>query len=234
MLLTTNEATHRTITTSIDSHHLGRWSSVLLGGKDGHRTRLVSVYNPVLSNTGPMTVHRQHLRRLRSIQDYRTPREALCDNFRKAVLSWIEAGEHLVIGMDANEDVRSGPLTTMLRSCGLHNAIHSRHPSTRSISTFERNDSDTPIDAIMTTLPPHPSMRCGYLAYGEGFPGDHRTLWIDIPYTSIFGNNEPHLNRIYANPFTIQDPRVRKKYNDKVVKAYHAQGVVELAHSVRL
>jgi len=104
------------------------------------------------------------------------------------VLTWIEAGEHLIIGLDANEDVRSGELTSMLRLCGLHNMVHTKHPKLKSVPTFERSDKDTPIDAIMTTFPESNAIRCGYLAFGEGLPGDHRTLWADIPFSIIFGN----------------------------------------------
>jgi len=82
----------------------------------------------------------------------------------------------------------------------------------------------------MTTFPESNAIRCGYLAFGEGLPGDHRTLWADIPYFIIFGNKQLHINCTYAEQFAIQDPRIRKKYNDKVVDQYTKQGIIKLAY----
>jgi len=82
-----------------------------------HRLRSIG------TSQGALSVNRQQTRRLRTIDDTRTPRDALIEDLRKAVKQWIEDGEHLIIGMDANEDVRTGKLTKMLREQGLHNAI---------------------------------------------------------------------------------------------------------------
>ncbi|PHR92781.1 MAG: hypothetical protein COA78_33170, partial [Blastopirellula sp.] len=37
-------------------------------------------------------------------------------DFEQAVSSWVDAGEKIVIMMDANSDVRDGELATMLKS----------------------------------------------------------------------------------------------------------------------
>jgi len=95
------------------------------------------------------------------------------------------------------------------------------------------NDNDTPIDTIMTTFPASNAIRCSYLAFGEGLPGDHRILWADIPYSIIFGNKQPHINRTYAEQFAIQDPRIRKKHNDKVADQHTKQGIIKLAYKTK-
>jgi len=170
---------------------------------------------------------------LRSTKDYRNPTTALQEDLKTAVLTWVEAGEHLIIGIDANENVQNGALTSMLRACGLHNMIHTKHPKLKNFPTFECSDNDTPIDAIMTTFPDSQTTRCGYLAFGEGLPGDHRTLWADIPCTIIFGNKEPHINRTYAKQLAIQDPRMRQKYNGKGVDQYTKLGIITLTHKTK-
>ena len=86
MIVTTKEATHRTLARSQDPLRLGRWSSVLLGGQDRYRTRLVSVYNPIDTSTGPSMVHRQQTRYLREKEDFRSPRQALKEDLKSAVL----------------------------------------------------------------------------------------------------------------------------------------------------
>jgi len=85
MLISTNEATRRT-TTSSDPPGLGRWATILLSGKEGHRTRIVSVYNPVASFPGPHTVNRQQRRHLRATKDYRKPTDALREDLKKRCL----------------------------------------------------------------------------------------------------------------------------------------------------
>lgn len=153
MIITTKEATHRTIATSTDPLKLGRWSMVLLSRKAGHCTCIVSVYNPIAKSTGPHSVHQQQLNQLRHTHNYRLPRAALLEDLKQAEQSWIEAGKHLIIRMDANEDVRKVDLTNMLKSCGLRNMLHVKHPHISTTATYERMDKDMPIVAIMTTLP---------------------------------------------------------------------------------
>lgn len=65
MIITTNEATHRTLASSVDPLHLGRWATTLLTGKASRHVCLVSVHNPIETSTGPSTVNQQHSRRLR-------------------------------------------------------------------------------------------------------------------------------------------------------------------------
>jgi len=149
------------------------------------------VYNPIGTSQGALSVNRQQTRRLRTIDDTRTPRDALIKDLRKAVKQWIKDREHLIIGMDANEDVRTRKLTKMLRKQGLHNAILPKHPHLGSVTTCERTEKHLPIDAIMTTFDTKDRIQAGYLAFDEGTPGGHQTLWMDIPFELIFGNN-PH------------------------------------------
>ena len=251
-IVTTTEATHRVVGNSRDPRHLGRWVSVLLNGRATHKVRIVSVYNPTRSDAytnAPVwdlqgnkrkctkklyTVYNQHLRYLRAhgILD-KDPLEVLRDDLKIAITSWLEDQEDLVICLDANEDVRSGPLTTMLRQLGLQDIILTKHmPGGPPPATQAMNQQDKPIDAIFTTMDPS-AVKCGYSAFGEGLPGDHRTLWVDFPFTTIFGNNPPNLNRVYAPRLNVQDPRVVKKYCKEVTHAYQDNGVAELGRKLR-
>ena len=173
IITTRREATHRTISTSEDPSKMGRWTSILSSGKKGHQTRIVSVYNPIGTSKGALSVNQQQTRKLQTVDNNQTPRDALIKDLRKLVKQWIEDGEHLIIGMDANEDVRTGKLTTMLREQRLHNAILSNYPHISSITTFERTEKEVPIDATMTMFDANKSIRAGYLAFDEGTPEDH-------------------------------------------------------------
>lgn len=234
MIITTREATHRTVSTSVDPSKMGRWTSVLLAGKKGYKTRIISVYNPIRTSTGALSVNKQQTRRLRTLQDTRPPRDALIEDLRTAVKQWIEDGKHLIVGMDANEDVRTGKLTSMLREQGLHNAILAKHPNLGPVATYERSEQDIPVDAIMTTINTGQEINAGYFAFGEGLPGDHRTLLMDIPFELIFGNNPPHIQGVDVTPVAVKDPRVRKKFNKRVWKQYIKHGVLDKARYMRM
>jgi len=179
-------------------------------------------------------VNRQQTRHLRTIDDTCTPsRDALIEDLQKAVKQWIEDGEHPIIGMDANEDVRTRKLTKMLREQGLHNAILSKRPHISSVTTCERTEKDLPIDAIMTTFDTNDHIQAGYLAFDEGAPGDHQTLWMDIPFELIFGNNPPYIQGVDAIPVAVKDPRVRGVYNKRVLKVYIKYGILEWTRHVK-
>lgn len=144
-----------------------------LSRKKGHKTRIVSVYNPIGTSTGTLSVNKQQTQRLKTLQDTRSPRDALLEDLRKAVKQWIVDGEHLIISMDMNEDVRTGKLTPVLREQGLHNAILTKHPNLGPVATYERSEQDIPVDAIMTTINTGKEINAGYFAFSEGLPGDH-------------------------------------------------------------
>ena len=81
----------------------------------------------------------------------------------------------------------------------------------------------------MTTINTGKEIKAGYFAFGEGLPGDHRTLWMGIPFELIFGNNPPHIQGVEVTPVAVKDPRVRKKFNKRVWKQYIKHGVLDNA-----
>ena len=252
-IITTMEATHRVLGHSRDPRNLGRWTSVLLNGKESRKVRIVSVYSPNnkkyqspglpmedkhgVKKVSPMqlhTVYSQHSRHIRSQHIFdKDPLQLLREDLRTAINSWLGDQEDLVICLDANEDVRNGPLTSLLRDLGLQDIILAKHmASNPPPATQARNRSAVPIDAIFTTMNPL-AVKSGYSAFGDGIPGDHRMLWVDFPFTTIFGNNPPHLNRIFAPRFNVKDPRVVKTYCKEVTHAYLNYGVPELGRLLR-
>ncbi len=69
-------------------------------------------------------------------------------------------------------------------------AILQRHGS-HGPATHKRNSTSTPIDGIWIT-PGITIERGGYFPYDEVVMNtDHRCLWIDVPFSSVFGNDLP-------------------------------------------
>ena len=117
----------RTRDATVDPEKLGRWSSILVEGAQGYNTRFVSAYVPCANNTGPHTVYTQHKDHFRRQGSDREPIQAMIEDFGIAVASWCQEGENIVIGADANSNVRTGPFAKMLQSHGFEEQITCRH-----------------------------------------------------------------------------------------------------------
>jgi hypothetical protein len=202
---------------------LGRWTWARIQGKQGHITRFVTAYRPVRSTEGEQTVHSQHLRELRRQGRFdEEPREAFIKDLEKEIEEWKESGDHLVISMDANEDVRSGNIADMFgRIGGMREAILTRHPQFSPPATFDKNRKRTPIDGIWVSQAVE-VVRAGYGAFEQDgtCPSGHRFLYIDVTLCSVFGYNPPMVYHANARRFNSKDPGLRRKYIRTVRKLY--------------
>ena len=229
-MTTTFEATHRVSSISRDPTGLGRWASMVLEGRQDYKLRVAVAYNPCKPATsGLLKVYDQHKFYFRGkgppSNPDREPNQAFREDLLAAVQTWKANGEQIVIMMDANEDVRTGPLALALQTEGLWDAITAKHGSHQPPpATFFRNTNARPIDGIFTTLPAN-ELQCGYFDFKEGIPGDHRMLWVDIPFTLALGHNPPNLSQVSAPRLAGKDPRVRKAYHNKVMKYYKKDGI---------
>jgi hypothetical protein len=189
-LISFEEHLPRIVDASSDTEDLGRWVTQAVEGKGSHSTRYVAAYMPCKSR-GDNTVYTQHQEHFRRQGSDREPRQAFLEDFHSALTSWTNNGEQVVICMDANEDVREGEVASMFRSVGFEEQITSTHGTNEPPpATHDSNTKSIPIDGIWTNFG-HGTFRCGYLGFGEGLPGDHRTAWIDIPLSDVFGYTPP-------------------------------------------
>ena len=80
-----------------DKTKLGRWTTLLLQGKQGHRVRLVTGYRPHKLqsglNSGEQTVAAQHQRFFRSQGRELEPQEAFIQDLDEAIEGWLQKGE---------------------------------------------------------------------------------------------------------------------------------------------
>ena len=79
--------------------------------------------------------------------------------------------------------------------------------------------TNKPIDGVFTSLE-LTDLECGYLAFGDGLPGDHRMAWLDIPYSLAFGYNPPHLHQPERRVLNLEDPRVEDFYHKEVLERF--------------
>jgi hypothetical protein len=123
-------------------------------------------------------------------------------------------GNLIIIGLDVNDNVRTGAVNAMLRSRGLLDVHSAQHPHLTPRVTCNKNTQDIPINGIWAS----PSLNCssaGYLGFSKIIIGktDHCLIWADYTYKSALGFQPPEPNYIPPQCLTLNDPHVVKKYN---------------------
>ena len=121
-------------------------------------THIVLVYVPCCSE-GEETVHKQQVQYYWQHGVFACPQAILLKDFKAALIAWWQAGECLIVFLDANEDMTSpGPFHDMLTGNGLHmhEAVTSHHPDSRwhMTVTFQCGDH------ILATFPSMATLLC--------------------------------------------------------------------------
>ena len=221
-IVATQELAHRIISTGKDPTNLGRWTWIRIQGKEGHTVRIATAYRP-WESPGAGTVFHQQARGLSAKADHRNPRDAMMEDLEKAIKEWKAEGDHIILGMDANEDVRDGSVHSILAGLGLREAILDKHSDKSPPATHNRNTKRQPIDGIWISASLNISAG-GYLPFGDACPSDHRMIWIEIQYSIAFGQRSPEIAKLQPKRLKTNDPRLVKAYNIRVKKAMRETG----------
>jgi exonuclease III len=195
-----------------DPSGLGRWTWVKFKGSHDSTFRIVTFYRPVKrSPHGQLCVAAQHQRFFDSQGTHRDPRQAFLEDFGQALTSWIEAGDRVIVAGDLNQDITSNAITQFFHNLHMTNMIFSRHSPAHAPSTYQRNSQQVSVDGIWCTENIQ-ALNAGYLSWDES-PGDHRVLWVDIPFSQLFGHSPPPVWRPQFRKLQLRDPNCVMKYN---------------------
>jgi hypothetical protein len=93
---------------------------------------------------------------LEGCKDDRNPRTAFYEDLQAQISLWIEEGDQIIVGLDANDDLRNDDLcdsivNTMFTSLNMRAAIREHHPSWDSAATCNASAYRKPINGIYTT-----------------------------------------------------------------------------------
>jgi len=216
------------IDNDVDPSGLGRWTWIKLQGKQGHHVRIISAYRPCTASkqSAGNTVYEQHKRHfIRSGTPDREPRQAFLEDIAIEIKTWQTEGDHIILCMDANDDVRKGAIyETFVDELHLQEAILTKHHSFSPPATCNKNTNREPIDAIFIS-PTLQVTGAGYGPFDVDFHSDHRFLWVDVQIRSMFGQPIPQIYHSNAQRFTAKDPRRRKKYNKLAEKYFEEKGI---------
>lgn len=132
-------------------------------------------------------------------------------------------GDHVIIGMDANEDVRTGEVNDLLSEAGLREVIIELHQDESPPATHNRNTKREPIDGLWATCGVNIT-NGGYLAFGDASPSDHRLLWFEITYSVAFGQRPSAMVSAQPKRLKSKDPRLTKRCHKRVISQLESQG----------
>jgi hypothetical protein len=146
-----DDIAHRITEQGEDHSKLGRWSWLRLEGKQGHHLRVVSAYRPVESR-GPGTVFSKQERYFqRCSKRDEDPRQAFYTDLGNDIEKWKEEGDRIIIGIDANEDIRTGDTCEFFQMMGMHEVILQTYKRLNPPATCDKNNNREPIDGIFVT-----------------------------------------------------------------------------------
>ena len=214
----------------VDSSGLGRWTWIRLEGKLNTFASYIAAYRPCHNDKDVASTWNQHVRYFsdQGIQSP-NPRDIFDDDLIALLRIMLQNGDNVILGIDMNEDVRTGKLAKRLKELGLIDLILSTHPTLSPPATFNRNTTRTPVDAIWgnTSLD---IISAGYGPFDGGYPSalsdGHRLLWIMASNQSLLGKHLPITNpKLRIERLKSHDPRSRKIFTRRVRKEYCKQDV---------
>ena len=204
----------------VDPRNLGRWTWTRCGEEGRLHTTFFSVYRPcVPSISAGSTTYDQHLRHIGTEE----PRECLLKDLEIEVRKFQEKGDNIIIGMDANENIKGKRIKKFMDSLNLKNSVLDLHGE-ECPSTTETNDSNIPVDTLMCSMSLNP-VRAGYDPEG-GCTSDHSWIWADFDPRELFGMEFEDFQQPICK-LNADDPRLVKLYNNRSWKALNTEGLVE-------
>ena len=200
-------------TSGVDTTGLGRWCWFTIKGKHNHITRIITAYQPCRSKNKQLhTVYSQHRRYYRSRGDDRCPRLIFRTDLAKALGKWKEKKDRIILFIDANEDLNTGPLVKIFRQLELKDAIRER-TGVKGPKTFHQGKHQ--IDGVFIS----PDIDCVgacFLPFWSGI-GDHRVIVIDIPNQVLFGEQLLTILRPTGRKLRCENKKSVQKYTRELM-----------------
>jgi hypothetical protein len=222
LLLSIDQACHRVQSPEADP--LGRWASTRYAGHQQKGLRVITAYSLVCNNPESSSTYNQQAVMLLSCGDTRNPLDAFDADLRSEFHTWHSLGDHLVLMMDANDDIRSA------ESC--------KFPQLTEIFLHQFGDDPPPtawgqwpIDGIWVSNSLLNS-RCSHLEFHEALYSDHCALWINIPLQSALGGTDLNHQCPSARRLKLQDPSLTESYLSAFSKVVTATNLLQRANDL--
>ena len=214
-----------------DETGLGRWCWMKVAGRFA-TTRIVVAYQPCSTRKeAPNATMAQHRRYWRSHGDRQCPRRLFRYQLTALLASWRHNGDKIILMLDSNENMQSGPLSKILRGSELEmqDVVQSR-TSFPGPPTFIRGTRQ--IDAIWATPDLSISRAC-FLPFNFGL-GDHRGILLDVSQSSLLGTPLHTIPRISGRRLQCNKTESQRKYvNAMQLYCHHHRLQSKIYHLLR-
>jgi hypothetical protein len=208
-LFSVNKAAHRAIEKGFDKSNLGRWCWTRYKGKGNQTLRVIVAYRPNPPQ-GPYTVYAQQNAYFHTISRNICPQKAFIADLEEELTSFLAAGDHIILMIDGNTNMKRGDLYESFTQLSLREAIIDKHGS-NGPATHKRNSNSILIDGIWIT-PGLPIERGGYCVYDDVIHSDHHCVWVDMSFITAFGYNMPPLSKRIPRRLCCKDPQLVANY----------------------
>ena len=193
-----------------DPTSLGRWTWTRYQGSQSLITRIISLYIPCrnIDPRQPGSVYSQHRRYYLKNNVDSCPIENLKREFLTVVKEWHEKGERLIICGDFNDNVLDSAFISDLEELGIESVMKKHNCPTPAT----QNRGSTTIDGIFVSK----ALRIfasGFSDFGDG-PGDHRTVFVDIPKLDIEGHDLSPIQQLPRRRLISTKAKVAGKFNE--------------------
>jgi hypothetical protein len=209
-LFSVNRATHRVTSKGSDESQLGRLVWTRYNGKGNQTLSIISAYRPNPPN-GPYTVYAQQNAYFNSMDRNICPRIAFVDDLSSQITLMMEQGDHVIVLIDGNSNMKAGNMSITLQALTLREVILERH-GTEGPATYKRNSPS--LQSTVYGRCKESRLQEAFFQYDEVFPNTHhRCLWVDLTYEMAFGHNMAPLSKKKARKLHCKDPRIVDNFN---------------------
>lgn len=196
----------------MDTTGLARWSYMTFTGREGYVTTIIVGYNPCRTTSSQQSTSYQLQRSYFTLvrKDTLCPRRHFREDLLNLLVKWREEGRRLIVCLDANDHVYTGPLGRAMISHPNLDLREATLTSTGSPLTATHFRGSKPIDAIWTTPDVEIANICAMpIGYGVG---DHRSFILDISTRSIVGLHPQPVKRPSARRLNTKIPNCSDTY----------------------
>lgn len=202
----------------IESHRLdswGRWTSVILRGKSGHKLAVYSIYQVIHSSwqscAGTNTISAQHYALIKQLYNDPsiTPRKKFQEDLHQE-LTYVTSHitPHVLLMGDFNDSPESTFIRNLMDTFDLHNLFSVAHPSIPFPSTYSRGQRCLD-HALGSNIFVQALIHCGYEPFSLRYPSDHRAIFVDFSSTILF-------QATLLDPPIFQHRRLRSTHKSQV------------------
>jgi hypothetical protein len=165
--------------------------------------RVIVAYCPN-SPQGPYTVYAQQNAYFHTIGRDIYPQKAFIVDLEEELTAFLAAGDHLILMIDGNTNMKRGDMYESFIQLSLREAIIDKHGSNLP-ATHKRNSHSILINGIWITPGLHIE-REGYCVYDDVIHSDHRCVWVDMSFVTAFGCTMPPLSKRTPRRLHCKDP----------------------------